>query len=217
MGAIVLNESFDKSGELTLPEHVCGINPHNLYLYVKSYQAAARANTASSKTRTEVSGGGKKPWAQKGRGTARSGSRRSPVWVGGGISHGPNSNRNYTQKVNRKQKKLALFCALEEHAEKGTLFIVDKIEVPTGKTKDANAMFKKLGVTDALFVKNEIDYANEADGMSERAFRNLFDTYLIEANELNAYLATLYRGVVIEKAVWENLSSKADLEVSNDG
>jgi large subunit ribosomal protein L4 len=202
MSAIVLNEKFEKASEVALPESFSGINPHNLYLYVKSYQAGIRANTASAKTRSEVRGGGKKPWAQKGRGGARAGSRRSPVWVGGGQAFGPSANRNYTQKVNKKQKKLALNFALDALANEGKLFIVDSIEVASGKTKDAKAMFDALGQRDALFVKQIIDEKTYL------AFRNIQSTYLVEENELNAFLAATYRSVVIEKAVWENLTKE---------
>jgi large subunit ribosomal protein L4 len=203
MSAIVLNENFEKASELTLPESFSGINPHNLYLYVKSYQAGLRADTASAKTRSAVRGGGKKPWAQKGRGGARAGSRRSPVWVGGAVVHGPNTGRNYDQKVNKKQKKLALNFALDALAKAGKLFIVDSIEVASGKTKDAKTMFDKLGVRDALFVKSIVDE------QTFLAFRNLQETYLVEENELNAFLASAYRAIVIEKAVWENLSKES--------
>jgi len=203
MSAIVLNTNFEKASELALPESFAGINPHNLYLYVKAYQAGLRADTASAKTRGEIRGGGKKPWAQKGRGGARAGSRRSPVWVGGAVVHGPNTGRNYDQKVNKKQKKLALNFALDALANEGKLFIVDAIEVASGKTKDAKAMFDKLGVRDALFVKSIVDENTFL------AFRNIQSTYLVEENELNAFLASAYRAVVIEKAVWENLTKES--------
>ena len=199
MSAIVLNNNFEKDSELALPESFSGINPHNLWLYVKSYQAGIRANTASTKTRAEVSGGGKKPWAQKGRGGARAGSTRSPIWVGGGQVFGPTSNRNYDLKVNKKQKRVALEFALNELSEAGQLFIVDNIEVASGKTKDANAIFNALNVRDALFVKEIID---EKTFM---AFRNLQTCYLVEGNELNAFLAATYRSVVMEKAVFEQI------------
>ncbi len=203
MSAIVLNEKFEKASELALPESFSGINPHNLYLYVKSYQASLRADTASAKTRAEVRGGGKKPWAQKGRGGARAGSRRSPVWVGGAVVHGPNTGRNYDQKVNKKQKKLALKFALDALANEGKLFIVDSIEVPSGKTKDALTLFNNLNVRDALLVKKILDEKTYL------AFRNLSKTYIVEENELNAFLAATYRSVVIEKAVWENLTKES--------
>lgn len=203
MSAIVLNEKFEKASEVALPESFSGINPHNLYLYVKSYQASLRADTASAKGRSEVRGGGKKPWAQKGKGGARAGSRRSPVWVGGAVVHGPNTGRNYTQKINKKQKKLALKCALDALAQAGKLFIVDSIEVPSGKTKDALALFNNLNVRDALLVKRILDEKTYL------AFRNISKTYIVEENELNAFLAATYRSVVIEKAVWENLTKES--------
>lgn len=203
MSAIILNEKLEKASELALPESFAGINPHNLYLYVKAARAAQRANSASALTRGEVSGGGKKPWSQKGGGRARAGSRRSPVFVGGGKAFGPKNNRNYDLKVNKKQKKLALNFALSEHAQNGTLFIVDSIEVPSGKTKDAAAIFKALNQRDVLIVKTLLDEKTFL------AFENIAPSYVIEENELNAYLAANYRSVVIEKAVWENLVGEA--------
>ena len=203
MSAIVLNNKMEKASELALPESFSGINPHNLYLYVKSAQAAQRANSSKALTRAEVRGGGKKPWAQKGGGRARAGSRRSPIFVGGGKAFGPKNNRNYDQKVNKKQKKLALNFALNEHAQKGTLFVVDNIEIESGKTKDANAMFKALNQRDTLFVKTLLDEKTFL------AFENIQATYVIEANELNAFLAANYRSIVIEKSVFENLVSEA--------
>jgi len=204
MSAIVLNEKLEKSGELALPESFNGINPHNLYLYVKSVQAGDRANTATVRGRSEIRGGGKKPFSQKGGGRARQGSRRAPQFTGGAVAFGPNNNRNYNQKVNKKQKKLALKFALAEHAANGTLFVVDSIEVASGKTKDAAAIFKTIGQRDALFVKSLLDEKTYL------AFRNISSTYLIEESELNAFLAASYRSIVMEKAVWENLTSEAE-------
>lgn len=203
MSAIILNEKMEKASELALPESFVGINPHNLYLYVKSAQAAARANSATALTRAQVRGGGKKPWAQKGGGRARAGSRRSPIFVGGGKAFGPKNNRNYDLKVNKKQKKLALHFALNEHAVNGSLFIVDSLEISSGKTKDANAIFKALNQRDVLIVKSVLDEKTYL------AFENLHQTYVVEENELNAYLAANYRSIVIEKAVWENLVGEA--------
>jgi len=200
--ATVLNEQMEKAGEAQLPASFLEANPHNLYLYVKAYEAALRANTAHSKNRSAVSGGGKKPWGQKGRGGARAGSIRSPLFVGGGAAFGPKANRNYDQKVNKKQKRLALMHALAEKAANGKLYIVDAIEVESGKTKDAAAMMTKLGARDALWVKSLID------DKTFLAFRNLPNCYLIEENELNGYLAAAYHVIVIEKAVWENLTKE---------
>lgn len=200
--AIVLNDKFENSGELALPEKFEGINSHNLHIYIKSYQAALRANTASTKSRSDVRGGGKKPFAQKGGGRARAGSKRSPIWVGGGNAFGPRANRNYEQKVNKKQKRLALEFALNDKASKDALFVVDSIVVESGKTKEAAAIVKSIGARDVLIVKDLIDEKTFL------AFRNVPSAYLIESNELNAYLATAFYAVVIEKSVLETIAKE---------
>lgn len=197
--AIILDEKFAKGNEVELPKRYDEIKEHNLYLYIKSYLASIRANGANAKTRGKVSGGGKKPWAQKGGGRARAGSITSPVFVGGGVSHGPSNNRNYDLKINKKQKKLALEYALKQKADESKLFIIDSINVESGKTKDAFAQFKALGQRSTLFV---------TQASSEKtflAFRNLQSCYLADANELNAYLVAAFRSVVIEKAVFDEL------------
>jgi len=186
-----------------LPKSFLEVNPHNLYLYCKSYAAGLRANTAQAKNRSMVRGGGKKPWAQKGGGRARAGSIRSPIFVGGGVAFGPSTNRNYDQKVNKKQKKLALYHAIAEMAANDKVFVVDNIAVESGKTKDAMALVNGLGQRDVLVVKEMID------DKTFLAFRNLQNAYLIEPNELNAYLAAAYHSIVIEKAVFDKLIKEA--------
>lgn len=203
MSAIILNEKMEKASELALPESFSSINPHNLYLYVKSAQAAQRANTAIAKGRSDVRGGGKKPWAQKGGGRARAGSTRSPIFVGGGVAFGPSTNKNYDQKVNKKQKRLALMHALAEMAANEKLLVVDSVSIDSGKTKDARAFVNGLEQRDVLVVKEMID------DKTFLAFRNLQNAYLVEPNELNAYLAAAYHSVVIEKAVFDKLTKEA--------
>ena len=200
--AIILDKNLKKSGEIDLPDSYKNINSHNLYLYVKSFLASIRANNALAKTRGNVSGGGKKPWSQKGGGRARAGSITSPVFVGGGVSHGPSNNRNYNLKVNKKQKKLALQYALQEKANSGTLFVVDRIQVESGKTKDAYSMFKLLEQKNTLFVSTLFD---EKTFLS---FRNIKDCYLIDGAELNAYLVATFRSVVIEKSLFESVTKE---------
>lgn len=200
--AIVVDNSMKKSGDLALPETFKEINSQNLYLYVKSYQASLRANGAKTKTRAEVKGGGKKPWSQKGGGRARAGSITSPVFVGGGIAHAPRGNRNYDQKVNKKQKLLALKFALNTKAESGALFVTDSIKVESGKTKDAAAALATLNVKSCLIV------CNEMDEKTFMAFRNLSNCYLAGANELNAYTATAFDAVLIEKSVLEAITKE---------
>ena len=186
-----------------LPSAFLEVHPHNLYLYCKAYAAGLRANTAQTKNRSAVSGGGKKPWAQKGGGRARAGSLRSPLFVGGGVAFGPSTNRNYDQKVNKKQKKLALYHALAEMAANERLFVVDNIEISSCKTKDELAFVNGLEQRDVLVVKEMID------DKTFLAFRNLQNAYLVESNELNAYLAAAYHSIVIEKAIFDKLTKEA--------
>ncbi len=186
-----------------LPQSFLEVHPHNLYLYCKSYAAGLRANSAQVKNRSAVSGGGKKPFAQKGGGRARQGSIRAPHYRGGGVVFGPTNDRNYTQKVNKKQKRLALMHALADLAANARLFVVDSIAIESGKTKDAKAFVGGFNQRDILVVKEMID------DQTFLAFRNLQQAYLIEPNELNGYLAAAYHAVVIEKAVFEQLTKEA--------
>ncbi len=182
-----------------LPQEFSEVHPHNLWLYCKAYEAGNRANTAQTKNRSAVSGGGKKPWAQKGGGRARAGSLRSPIFVGGGVAFGPTTNKNYTQKVNKKQKRLALMHAIAEKAANDKLFVVDSIVIESGKTKDAKAFVSSFEQRDVLVVKEMID------DKTFIAFRNLQESYLVEESELNAYLAAAYHSIVIEKSVFDKL------------
>ncbi|HEF7672743.1 TPA: 50S ribosomal protein L4 [Campylobacter jejuni] len=199
---VVLNDKLEKAGELDLPSKYAEVNPHNLYLYVKSYLASLRANTAHTKGRSDVSGGGKKPWRQKGRGGARAGSTRTNVWVGGAVAFGPTNERNYFQKVNKKQKRLALERALADKAAKGVLFTADSLAIESGKTKDANAMIKKLGVKDALIVKDLLDEKTLL------AYRNLANCYVVDVTEVNAYLVSVFNAVIMEKSALESITKE---------
>ncbi|EDJ6176622.1 50S ribosomal protein L4 [Campylobacter jejuni] len=199
---VVLNDKLEKAGELDLPSKYAEVNPHNLYLYVKSYLASLRANTAHTKGRSDVSGGGKKPWRQKGRGGARAGSTRTNVWVGGAVAFGPTNERNYFQKVNKKQKRLALERALADKAAKGVLFTADSLAIESGKTKDANAVIKKLGVKDALIVKDLLDEKTLL------AYRNLANCYVVDISEVNAYLVSVFNAVMMEKSALESITKE---------
>ncbi len=186
-----------------LPKAFLEVHPHNLYLYCKAYASGLRANSAQTKNRSAVRGGGKKPWAQKGGGRARAGSLRSPIFVGGGVAFGPSTDKNYSQKVNKKQKKLALYHAVAEKVANEKVFVVDSISLESGKTKDARAFVNGLEQRDVLVVKEMID------DQTFLAFRNLQNAYLIEPNELNAYLVAAYHSIVIERAVWEKLTKES--------
>jgi large subunit ribosomal protein L4 len=182
-----------------LPEDFKGINPHNLYLYVKAYLANQRAGTAHTKTRGEVSGGGKKPFRQKGLGRARQGSIRAPHFVGGGVAHGPRNERDWSQKINKKQKRVALKYALNEKVENEKLYLVDSIKIESGKTKDAVKWLSAI---------NERDYLIVVDEMDEKtflAFRNIPNVYIITPEELNAYYASVFKSIIFDKAAFEKV------------
>lgn len=145
--------------KLSLAASVFGIEPHKQAMFnaVQVEQANQRQATAKTKVRHEVSGGGKKPWRQKGTGRARAGSSRSPVWVGGGTVFGPVGNQNYTLSQNKKEHQLALRSALSLKTPKD-LVVVDEIKFDSKKTKDFVKMLDALKVnTKALVVVSEID------------------------------------------------------------
>ncbi len=145
--------------KLSLAASVFGIEPHKQAMFnaVQVEQANQRQATAKTKVRHEVSGGGKKPWRQKGTGRARAGSSRSPVWVGGGTVFGPVGNQNYTLSQNRKEHQLALRSALSLKTPKD-LVVVDEIKFDSKKTKDFVKMLEALKVNSkALVVVSEID------------------------------------------------------------
>ena len=199
MKANILNDKFEKDGEISLPAKYDEINPHNLYLYVKSYMAALRANNAHTKNRSEVSGGGKKPWRQKGRGGARAGSTRTNVWVGGGVAFGPTNNKNYIQKINKKQKRLAFERALMDKAKNDSLFVVENLNIDSGKTKDAKFIINKLNFKNILIIKELLDEKTLL------AFRNLSNCYVVDISEANAYLLSIFNAVIIEKSALESI------------
>jgi len=183
-----------------LPEDFQGINPHNLYLYVKAYLANQRAGTAHTKTRGEVSGGGKKPFRQKGLGRARQGSIRAPHFVGGGVAHGPRNERDWSQKINKKQKRVALKYALNEKAQNEALCVVPNIKVESGKTKDAKKILDSFPkFKDYLLVLNDIDEKTYL------AFRNIPYVYIITPEELNAYYASVFKCIVFDEAAFDKV------------
>lgn len=156
----VFDQNKVKAGEVTLAPEVFEVEarPEILNLVVRAQMAARRAGTHQTKTRAFVSGGGNKPWKQKGTGRARSGSNRSPIWRGGAIVFGPQP-RDYSFKVNSKVRALALKMALSSRLAAENLLVVKAIELPEAKTKHFAKVADTLGLTKALIVTPE---ANEA-------------------------------------------------------
>lgn len=179
----VKNIKNEKVKDLTLADSVWNIEPNNdcLKKMVKLQLAATRQGTAKTKTRAEVSGGGKKPWKQKGTGRARAGSNRSPIWRGGGVVFGV-TPRDYTFKINKKERELALKTALTLKNVEKELVVLDSIKLETLKTKELKSILETLELNGkTLFVTAE---DNENLYM---ASRNLSYAYVVLANEINCY------------------------------
>lgn len=171
------------SGDIKLDSEVFGIEPNVdvLHQVVTAQLAAARGGNASTKTRGDVRGGGRKPWRQKGLGRARHGSIRSPMWVGGGVAHGPQP-RDYSQRTPKKMKRLALKSALSARASETAIKVVDDIEWSAPKTKQA------VGLLDAIEAQGKtVVVLTTLDGAAAKSFRNLPEVRLVEPGHLTAY------------------------------
>jgi large subunit ribosomal protein L4 len=166
------------------------VRPEILHFVVRAQLAAKRVGTHSTKTRAFVSGGGKKPWKQKGTGHARAGSNRSPIWRGGAIIFGP-SPRSYEFKVNRKVRRLALKMALSSRLSEDNLLVLKGIDLPEIKTKRFAEVAKALGLEKALIV------FKDADNNLLLSARNLPGIKLLPADKLNAYDVLLYPKLVM--------------------
>lgn len=171
------------NGELELDAEVFGIEPNLdvLHQVVTAQLAAARAGTASTKTRSEVRGGGRKPWRQKGLGRARHGSIRSPQWSGGGIAHGPKP-RDYTQRTPKKMKRLALRSALSARASEKAVVVVEEIDWASPKTKQAVGLLEAMGLRGKTLL-----VISQLDTVAGKSFRNLFDVRIVEPGHLTPY------------------------------
>lgn len=138
----VYNQKGEATGKIKLPEAVFGLpwNADLVHQVVVSMNSSSRHSIAHTKTRGEVRGGGKKPWQQKGTGRARHGSSRSPIWIGGGIAHGPRSDKNYDRKVNKKAKTKALHTILSKKLRDGEILFINSLSFVTPKAKSAKSV-----------------------------------------------------------------------------
>ena len=177
----VLNIKGEKVSDITLNAEVWGIVPNDAVSYdaITLARNAMRQGTHDTKTRSEVSGGGRKPWRQKGTGRARQGSTRAPHWIKGGIVFGPHP-RSYDKKMNRKERRLALKSALAYKNIDKELIVVDNFNLENAKTKDAKQALENLKVS-----KNVLIVVNELDDNIILATRNLKNVNLLQANEIN--------------------------------
>ena len=199
------------SGDIELDAEVFGIEPNLdvLHQVVTAQLAAARAGTASTKTRGEVRGGGRKPWRQKGLGRARHGSIRSPQWVGGGVAHGPKP-RDYSQRTPKKMKRLALRSALSARASEEAVLVVDDIDWATPKTKQA------AGLLDAINADGKtLMVLGQLDSVAGKSFRNLPEVRLVEPGHLTPYDVLWSDQVVFTKHTVGSVGRTSTYEVSD--
>ena len=194
----VLNIKGENVGEISLNELVWGIEPNDAVLYdaITLARNNSRQGTASTKTRSEVSGGGRKPWRQKGTGRARQGSTRAPHWPGGGVVFGP-TPRSYAKKMNKKERRLALKSALSYKVIESELIVVDNFNLETNKTKEALKALENLKAT-----KKVLLVVDELTDNIILATRNIKEVVLLEASEINTYDVIAADNMIItEKAV----------------
>ncbi|MEG0025664.1 MAG: 50S ribosomal protein L4 [Bacilli bacterium] len=191
----VLNLLGEKVSDITLNKEFWEIEPNDAVLYdaIRLTKNSLRQGTHETKTRSDVRGGGKKPWRQKGSGRARQGSTRSPQWTGGGVVFGPHS-RNYSFKMNRKERRLALKSALAYKFKDKEMIVIDDFNIETNKTKDMTNIMQKFDVK-----KNILIVVNELDENMILATRNLTNILLLQANEINTYDVVASDHMIITK------------------
>lgn len=190
--AEVYNIQKDKVSEIELNEAVFGapVNDYCIYEAVKMQMAAKRSGTSATKGRHDVSGGGKKPWRQKGTGRARAGTTRSPIWRGGGITFGPQP-RDYSYKTPKKVRKIALISALSMKVRDSQMTILKEFPMDAVKTKAFKEVVDRFGFKKALFV------LDKSDEILEKSSRNLKDIKMIRSEGINVYDLLKYDHVVL--------------------
>jgi large subunit ribosomal protein L4 len=206
MEAKIYNQKGTSAGTISLPEKVFAAKwrADLVHQVVEGMRSNKRAGTADTKDRGEVSGGGKKPWKQKGTGRARHGSIRSPIWVGGGVTHGPLSEKNYKRKISKKMRAQALFSVLSKKMKDEEILFVDSLLLTETKTKKAVEVMKNLSkasgfkplagskksrVLVALYERNE---------KIEKSFRNLPQLEIVFLKNINPLDVLRYQYLLIE-------------------
>ncbi|MGH3667508.1 MAG: 50S ribosomal protein L4 [Acidimicrobiia bacterium] len=198
-------------GDFKLDAEVFGIEPNLpvLHQVITAQLAAKRSGTASTKTRAEVRGGGRKPWRQKGLGRARQGSIRAPHWVGGGIAHGPKP-RDFTQRTPKKMKRLALRSALSARASEEAVMVIEDIDWSSPKTKQAVTLLEAIGAGGKSLV-----VLGKLDGTAGRSFRNLPDVHLCEPGHLTPYDVLWADQVIFTSHTVGSVGRSSSYEVSD--
>ncbi|MBI3627703.1 MAG: 50S ribosomal protein L4 [Candidatus Sungbacteria bacterium] len=207
---------FDKAGkevgEMELPKVFdVPINKDLLYQVVTSQEANQRIVRGKVKDRAEVRGGGKKPWRQKGTGRARHGSIRSPIWKGGGVTHGPTNERNFAKKINKKMASRAIAMILGAKAKDGEIIFIDTLEIQSGKTKDAMSVIKSLASHKSLLPilhKKSVVLVPEHESKTEQAFRNISSVEVGSPSRITARELMLGKFLVMPRLAIETLEKR---------
>jgi large subunit ribosomal protein L4 len=191
----VYNIEGKEVGTIELNDAIFGVevNEHLMHMAVVQQLANKRQGTQKAKTRSEVSGGGRKPWRQKGTGHARQGSTRAPQWTGGGVVFAP-TPRDYSFKLNKKEKRAALKSALSSRVEADKFIVVDEMKFEEIKTKNFQAMLNNLSVAKALVV------IEEGNTNAVLSARNIADVKTAGTNTINVYDILKYNTVIVSKA-----------------
>ncbi len=192
-----------ESGKVKLSDELFAItpNPSLIHEAIVAQDANSRVRYAQVKDRSEVRGGGRKPWKQKGTGRARHGSRRSPIWIGGGITFGPNADRNFTKKINRKAKRKALAMILSDKVRENWFIAVEDLTFEDAKTKLIAEMRSKLPGSD----KSALIVTTKEDKNFIRGAQNLPKTETINVGSLNVRDLVKHQFVIASKAAIEKI------------
>ncbi len=198
----LFNLKNEKVGEIDLPDAVFGAPWREALVsqVVNAYLANKRIPWAHAKSRGEVRGGGRKPWRQKGTGRARHGSIRSPLWKGGGKAHGPTKERNYSQKINKKMKRTALFSVLSKKLKDGEMRFFDTLEIEAPKTKVLAGLLRNLTEMKKNSKKYDVLFVpNSGNKKISRASSNLQKTEVLNPESLNVYEIMRHKNVFIDQ------------------
>ncbi len=208
MAAHLLSSTGTASGAADLGTELAAqaIKPHLIHEVVTAEMAWRRAGTHSTKTRSDVSGGGIKPWRQKGTGRARAGSNRSPIWTGGGVVFGPHP-RSYGGKVNRKAHRQAFRSALKAHVERGTIAVMEPTGWDLPSTKRAAEYLAKA--PEEFAARPLLVVVSESSSPEALSFRNMRGVRVLEARDIETVDIMAGRSVLVEREVWDRWNGAA--------
>jgi len=198
MEAKIYNQKGKEAGKIELPPKVFAAKwrADLVHQVVEAMRGNARAGTAHAKGRGEVRGGGRKPWKQKGTGRARHGSIRSPIWVGGGVTHGPNKEKNYNRRITKSMRAEALFSVLSRKLKDGEIVFVESLEVPEIKTKHAAEVIENLSKVSGQ--GRTLAALSGRNVKTEKSFRNLPNLEISYVKNLNPVQILDHKYLVIE-------------------